>query len=115
MHACDHKRYVEVCVSHFLQKNQSYLLMNLHIVGVDINTDVRVSSMKLLNSLGVADLVTMLYPRLYCVSDMKDDEGISNLRGEVKLPPMVRTSYERLNPTGAYLLGNKSIWIHMCT
>lgn len=71
--------------------------------------------MKLLNSLGVADLVTMLYPRLYCVSDMKDDEGISNLRGEVKLPPMVRTSYERLNPTGAYLLGNKSIWIHMCT
>ncbi|KAI7875629.1 hypothetical protein K492DRAFT_210828 [Lichtheimia hyalospora FSU 10163] len=77
-------------------------------VGVDVNTDVRVSSMKLLNSLGVADLVTTLYPRLYSVSDMKDDEGISNLRGEVKLPPMVRTSYERLNPTGAYLLDTGS-------
>lgn len=57
--------------------------------------------------MGVADLVTTLYPRLYSVSDMKDDEGISNLRGEVKLPPMVRTSYDRLNPTGAYLLGKK--------
>lgn len=85
--------------------------MTMIIVGVDTNTDVRVSSMKLLNSMGVADLVTTLYPRLYCVSDMKDDEGISNLRGEVKLPPMVRTSYDRLNPTGAYLLGKKMVHI----
>lgn len=42
-------------------------------VGVDINADVRSAAMCLFNSLGVAEMVLTLYPRLFAVHDLKDE------------------------------------------
>ncbi|KAI8149625.1 Sec23/Sec24 trunk domain-containing protein [Fennellomyces sp. T-0311] len=77
-------------------------------VGVDMNIDIRAASMKLLNSLSVYELVTSLYPRLFAVDRLTGEDGVANLKGEVKLPPMTRVSYERLNTKGAYLLDTGS-------
>ncbi|KAI7886500.1 hypothetical protein K492DRAFT_156094 [Lichtheimia hyalospora FSU 10163] len=77
-------------------------------VGLDVNSDVRVASMMLLNGLGVYELVSTLYPRMIPVSNMPEDCGVADLKGHVKLPPMIRTSYERLDSKGAYLLDTGS-------
>ena len=81
------------------------------LVGVDMNVDARIAGMKGLNSMGVCEFVFSLYPRMFAVHQLTGEDGVANLKGEVKLPSMVRTSYERLDSKGAYLLGKKYICI----
>ncbi|KAI8393470.1 Sec23/Sec24 trunk domain-containing protein [Radiomyces spectabilis] len=83
-------------------------------VGVDVNTDFRSAGMRLFNSLSVAELVWTLYPRMFAVHTMDNQCGTSNMKGEVLLPPMVRVSYDRLDPKGAYLVDTGSdmfLWL----
>lgn len=42
-------------------------------MGVDVNSDVRVASMMLFNGLGVYELVSTLYPRMFAVTNMPED------------------------------------------
>lgn len=77
-------------------------------VGADMNIDTRAAGMSMFNTLGVAELVWTLYPRMYSLHDLSPESGSPNLKGEVKLPPMIRTSYERLNSGGAYLVDTGS-------
>ncbi|KAG0193416.1 COPII coat Sec23p-Sfb3p heterodimer component [Apophysomyces sp. BC1034] len=72
-------------------------------VGVDINTDVRAAGMKMFNSMSVKELVWTLYPRMFALHAMDDECGTPD-KGEIKLPPMIRASYERLEDTGAYFI-----------
>jgi protein transport protein SEC24 len=77
----------------------------LEIVGNDINIDVRSAGMSLFNSLGVAELVWTLYPRMFAVHELAPECGAINDKGQITLPPMMRASYERLDPQGAYIVG----------
>ncbi|KAF9185975.1 COPII coat Sec23p-Sfb3p heterodimer component [Haplosporangium sp. Z 767] len=72
----------------------------------DINSDVRVHNMRMLKSMGVSESIAFLYPRLVPVHDMDEKVGVKDETGRVYLPPLVRVSYPRLNPAGAYLLEN---------
>jgi protein transport protein SEC24 len=81
-------------------------------VGPDMNIDNRVAGMSLFNTMSVAELVWTLYPRMYPLHQIQ--EVSTNLKGETKLPAMIRTSYERLDEKGCYLLDTGSdlyLWL----
>lgn len=70
-----------------------------------MNMDARVAGMCKFNALSVAELVWTLYPRMFALHNLKAEEGSIKQDGSVQLPPMIRTSYERLQANGAYLVG----------
>ncbi|KAG0210758.1 COPII coat Sec23p-Sfb3p heterodimer component, partial [Mortierella sp. GBA30] len=74
--------------------------------GKDINSDMRVHQMRMLKSMGVSESIAFLYPRMVPVHAMDEKMGVLDSRGCVLLPPLVRVSYPRLSPAGAYLLEN---------
>lgn len=61
--------------------------------------------MRLIKSFGVAATVGLLYPRMLPIHMFSDDIGFPDERGRLKLPPLIRTSYARMEPHGAYLIG----------
>lgn len=73
-----------------------------------MNIDARAAGMSMFNTLSVAELVWTLYPRMFSLHDLSPESGLPNLKGEVKLPPMIRTSYDRLISGGAYLVDTGS-------
>jgi protein transport protein SEC24 len=62
--------------------------------------------MRLLKSAGVAATIGLLYPRMLPVHTFTDDIGFRGENGRVTLPPLIRLSYARLEPHGAYLIGS---------
>ncbi|KAL1921511.1 uncharacterized protein VTP21DRAFT_11227 [Calcarisporiella thermophila] len=82
--------------------------------GPDLNADIRVYTMRMIKTMGVSETIGLLYPRMFAVHEMPENAGLSEETGHFKTPPLVRVSYERLNPAGAYLLENGHqmfIWI----
>ncbi|KAI8884924.1 hypothetical protein K501DRAFT_332349 [Backusella circina FSU 941] len=77
-------------------------------VGNDMNIDMRSAGMCLFNSLGVAELVWTLYPRMFAVHQLAPEQGVINNKGQITLPPMMRASYDRLDPQGAYIVDTGS-------
>ncbi|CAG8538284.1 12091_t:CDS:10 [Funneliformis mosseae] len=63
--------------------------------GANLTSDARVHCMRLIKSIGVTESIV----------------GIANEHGKVKLPPLIRVSYARLENEGAYLLENGQILI----
>ncbi|KAF8923461.1 COPII coat Sec23p-Sfb3p heterodimer component, partial [Dissophora ornata] len=74
--------------------------------GRDINSDIRVQQMRMVNSMGVSESIVFYYPRMVEVHAMDEKVTMDPNSGSVFLPPLVRASYARLNPSGAYLLEN---------
>ncbi|KAF9382274.1 COPII coat Sec23p-Sfb3p heterodimer component [Mortierella sp. AD011] len=75
--------------------------------GKGINSDTRVYHMRMIKSMGVSESIVFYYPRMIAVHNMNEKVGVMNpTSGRVFLPSLVRDSYARLNPTGAYLLEN---------
>ncbi|CEP15982.1 hypothetical protein [Parasitella parasitica] len=82
--------------------------------GPDANIDSRAAGMSMFNTLGVAELVWTLYPRMYPLHDLSLQYSTADLNGQRKLPKMIRTSYERLDSKGCYLLDSGSdlyLWL----
>lgn len=62
--------------------------------------------MRQLKAMGAPATVRMLYPRMMAVHLFSDDVGFPDERGQLVLPPLMRTSYSRMEPHGAYLVEN---------
>lgn len=73
-----------------------------------MNIDTRAAGMSMFNTLGVAELVWSLYPRMFALHNLSEEAGEPDLKGQVKLPPMIRTSYDRLDAKGAFLVDTGS-------
>lgn len=73
--------------------------------GGPVASDVRTWHMRLIKSAGVAATVGLLYPRMMPIHMLSDDVGFPDERGRLRLPPLIRTSYARMEPHGAYLIG----------
>jgi protein transport protein SEC24 len=71
-----------------------------------VASDVRTWAMRQLKSGGVSATVRMLYPRMLAVHLFADEVGFPDERGQLVLPPLMRTSYSRMEPHGAYLVEN---------
>ena len=61
--------------------------------------------MRLIKSAGVAATVGLLYPRMLPIHTFEEDVGFRGENGRIKLPPLMRISYARMEPNGAYLIG----------
>ncbi|KAI9011499.1 Sec23/Sec24 trunk domain-containing protein [Gaertneriomyces semiglobifer] len=82
--------------------------------GPDLSTDIRVFHMRQLKSMGVAESVPLLYPRLMRIDTITPPLGELDDRNRVKLPPSIRVSAERLAGDGVYLAENGQsmvVWI----
>lgn len=73
--------------------------------GGPVASDVRTWHMRLIKSAGVATTVGLLYPRMMPIHNFADSVGFPDEYGRIKLPPLMRTSYARMEPHGAYLIG----------
>ncbi|KAG9304124.1 hypothetical protein G9A89_019686 [Geosiphon pyriformis] len=79
--------------------------------GANLTSDTRVHFMRLIKSVGVAESIVLFYPRMLPVHNLTEQAGLPDSNGKVRLPPLIRVSYARLEPEGAYLLENGQILI----
>ncbi|EPB87319.1 hypothetical protein HMPREF1544_05844 [Mucor circinelloides 1006PhL] len=82
--------------------------------GNDVNIDSRAAGMSMFNTLSVAELVWTLYPRMYPLHDLSLQYSTADMHGQRKLPKMIRTSYDRLDSKGCYLVDTGSdlyLWL----
>ena len=75
------------------------------LAGGPVASDVRTWHMRLIKSAGVAATVGLLYPRMLPIHSFAEDVGFRGENGRIKLPPLMRISYARMEPHGAYLIG----------
>ncbi|GAA5909830.1 hypothetical protein JCM6882_002689, partial [Rhodosporidiobolus microsporus] len=82
------------------------LMKTKALKGGVVASDVRTWAMRQLKGAGVPSTVRMLYPRMLAVHLFADEVGFPDERGQLVLPPCMRTSYSRMEPHGAYLVEN---------
>ncbi|GAA5838242.1 hypothetical protein JCM11251_003439 [Rhodosporidiobolus azoricus] len=90
------------------------LMKTKALKGGVVASDVRTWAMRQLKGTGVPSTVRMLYPRMLAVHLFTDEIGFPDERGQLVLPPSMRTSYSRMEPHGAYLVetGERAIlWL----
>ncbi|GAA99536.1 hypothetical protein E5Q_06237 [Mixia osmundae IAM 14324] len=81
------------------------------IKGGAVISDVRAYYMRMLRSIGVTNLVELLYPRMLSIHDLPADAGFPDESGKLVVPELIRTSYARLVPHGAYIIENGEVAI----
>jgi len=70
-----------------------------------ISTDYRVSLLDRFLSASIRETLIMMYPRLFPVHTLADDDGVARPSdGSVSMPPSVKTMQESLRTEGAFLL-----------
>ncbi|KAF9380452.1 COPII coat Sec23p-Sfb3p heterodimer component, partial [Podila verticillata] len=77
--------------------------------GRDINSDLRIQQLRMVQSMGVGESIAFFYPRLFDIGNLAGHVGVVDHHHpalKVALPGLVRTSYSRLDPAGAYILEN---------
>jgi len=80
--------------------------------GGPVVSDVRTHYMRLIKSMGVADTMELLYPRMLPVHTITPDMIMPDDRGIIRLPRLMRTSYAKMEPHGAYLIREcGTLWI----
>ncbi|GAA5990972.1 hypothetical protein JCM10908_000105 [Rhodotorula pacifica] len=82
------------------------LIKTKALKGGVVASDVRAWAMRQLKSSGVSATLRHLYPRMLAVHSLPDDVGFPDERGQLILPRLMRTSYSRMEPHGAYLVEN---------
>lgn len=87
------------------------LMKSKALKGGPVASDVRTWSMRLIKSAGVAATVNLLYPRMVPLHTLPDDVGFPDEQGRLRLPQLIRDSYVRMEPNGAYLIENGEISI----
>lgn len=91
--------------SKFLTRKRELRLVASAIGGV-VASDVRAWAMRQLKGSGVSATLRHLYPRMLAVHTLPDEVGFPDERGQLILPRLMRTSYSRMEPHGAYLVEN---------
>lgn len=78
-------------------------------------SDMRVHAMRLLKSMGPAELSLFLYPRIIALHNMQDTDCFADDSGHLQIPNSLRASFSRTEEGGVYLVDNGQIcllWIH---
>ncbi|KAJ3106424.1 DNA mismatch repair protein msh6 [Phlyctochytrium planicorne] len=74
--------------------------------GPEMSTDNRVHSMRSLRCMSVAESVPFFYPRLLPLHNLTPEVATVDEKGRMRLPTAIRTSFERLDPAGIYVVEN---------
>ncbi|KAH8673468.1 hypothetical protein BX600DRAFT_455341 [Xylariales sp. PMI_506] len=86
--------------------------------GGNETTDRRVHEMRMIRSIGPAELSVYLYPRMIPVHNLAPEDGFPDENGHLKVPTSIRTSFSRVEPGGVYLVDNGQqclLWFHTQT
>ncbi|KAI1385584.1 beta-sandwich domain of Sec23/24 [Hypoxylon trugodes] len=87
--------------------------------GGNETSDRRVHEMRMIRSIGAAELSLYLYPRMIPIHNLNPDDGFPDEQtGYLKVPPAIRTSFSRVEPGGVYLVDNGQqclLWFHSQT
>lgn len=81
-------------------------------------SDRRVHEMRMIRSMGPAELSLYLYPRMIPIHNMAPEDGFADENGHLKVPPAMRLSFARVEPGGVYLVDNGQqclLWLHSQT
>ncbi|KAI0129080.1 Sec23/Sec24 trunk domain-containing protein [Xylariales sp. AK1849] len=74
--------------------------------GGNESSDRRVHEMRMIRSIGPAELSLYLYPRMIPIHNLAAGDGFPDENGHLKMPPAIRTSFSRVEPGGVYLVDN---------
>lgn len=87
--------------------------------GGNETSDRRVHEMRMIRSMGSAELSLYLYPRMIPIHNLNPEDGFTDeTTGHLKLPPGIRTSFSQVEPGGVYLVDNGQqclLWLHSQT
>lgn len=72
--------------------------------GGPVVSDVRTYSMRYIKGMGASDTMELLYPKMLPVHTLAPNALEPDANGRIRLPRMMRTSYARMEPHGAYLV-----------
>jgi len=81
-------------------------ILKLGAFRTDLDTpDVRVNALRLLGNLNTSTLMSLLYPKIYNLSNLNEISE-PDTSGNIKLPPRVRAYEKSIENNGIYLLEN---------
>ena len=72
--------------------------------GGPVVSDVRTHYMRLIKSMGVSDTMDALYPKMMAIHNVAPEAMTPDEYGRVRLPRLMRCSYARMEPHGAYFI-----------
>lgn len=78
-------------------------------------SDRRIHEVRLIRSMGPAELSLYLYPRILALHNLDPTDGFADENGHLKMPSAIRATFGQIEEGGAYLVDNGQIlllWIH---
>ncbi|KAK5131518.1 hypothetical protein LTR08_000845 [Meristemomyces frigidus] len=78
-------------------------------------SDRRIQEVRMVKSMGPAELSLYLYPRVLALHTLDPGEGFADENGHLKMPHALRASFGQMEEGGAYLVDNGQIlilWLH---
>jgi protein transport protein SEC24 len=82
------------------------LLKSRAIKGGREPSDRRIHEVRMIRSMGPAELSLYLYPRIIALHNLDPSEGFADENGHLKMPRAVRASFSSIEAGGAYLVDN---------
>ncbi|KAH8199604.1 hypothetical protein TruAng_006254 [Truncatella angustata] len=83
--------------------------------GGNESSDRRIHELRMIRSMGPAELSVYLYPRMLPIHNLAPEDGFPDEDGHLKVPPSIRASFSRVEPGGVYIVDNGQqclIWLH---
>ena len=86
---------------------ESLIFVRVHPSGTGgpVASDVRTYYMRMIKSFGVFATIELLYPRFFPLHNLIAEDCQHAPDGRYQMPPQIRLSYHRMEPHGAYLVG----------
>ncbi|KAI9654972.1 MAG: COPII coat Sec23p-Sfb3p heterodimer component [Bathelium mastoideum] len=78
-------------------------------------TDRRVHDSRMMKSMGLAEMSYYLYPRIYSIHNLEEQDGFANEKGHLRMPHSIRASFSKIEEGGAYIVDNGQVcllWLH---
>ncbi|RKF58817.1 Uncharacterized protein C4.03c [Erysiphe neolycopersici] len=94
------------------------LIKSRALKGGQEQSDRRVHDMRMFKAMGALELSFYLYPRLYSLHNLTEEDGYADERGHLHMPPSIRCSFSRIEVGGVYLIDNGQncyLWMHAQT
>ena len=78
-------------------------------------TDRRVHDVRMMKSMGPTEMSFYLYPRIYAIHNLVEQDGFANEKGYLRMPISIRASFSKIEEGGAYIVDNGQVcllWLH---
>lgn len=94
------------------------LIKSRALKGGQEQSDRRVHDMRMFKAMSALELSLYLYPRMYSLHNLAEEDGYADEQGHLHMPPSIRCSFSRIEVGGVYLIDNGQncyLWMHAQT